>query len=261
VKKKDYRHISLDAFRWRSVDFSCLSFKHRSLLVVLECLADKAGVVEWDLSKIYEVAGSGVQFTRLDINALGSDNAVWLDDNCHILLSRFMKFQYGTLSRASPAHIGVWSDIAKWWGVPDDKFQTEPFLEFFAKKLIARHAPAIKGEDRGPIETQVWKIESLAAIESAKRVPIPDSLPLSIQQAIASMFKWREGIAARCRNKTDAAKFEWDAEKASEDIRQISVMLIKYTEESVETQIRNMQRANSTYLSPPLPTKFNLIKS
>lgn len=243
------------------MDFSCLSFKHRSLLVVLECLADKAGVVEWDLGKIHEVAGAGVQFTRLDINALGSDNAVWLDDNCHILLSRFMKFQYGTLSRASPAHIGVWSDIARWWGVPDDKFQTEPFLEFFSKKLIARHAPAIKGEDRGPIETQAWKIESLAAIEAAKKVPIPNDLPLSIQQAIASMFKWRETIASRCRNKTDAFKFEWDAEKASEDIRQTRAMLNKYTEESVETQLRNMPRANSAYLSPPLPTKFNLLRS
>lgn len=257
---KEHRHISLDTYRWRNPDFANLSFKHRSLMIVLECLADRAGVVEWDLGKFYEVSGKGVQFTRLDIDALGADNAVWLDDNYHILLSRFMKFQYKTLSRRSPAHVGVWSDIARWWGVPKDKYAQEPFMEFFAERMIHRHAPEIKNEEHGALETQPWKIDSLASIKRAQLVDIPESLPDAIRDALDVMFKWREKIAARCRTKTDYHKFEWDEDKVEADIRQIKSMLLKYTEESVEAQIRNMPRTNNTYLSPPLNIKNNLLK-
>ena len=248
----------LDANRWRDPDFSSLSFKHRALLIALECLADKAGVVDWNLDKIHAVVGDGPEITRLDIHSMGADHVVWMPDGCAVLLSQFMKSQYGTLSRKCPAHSPVWQAIKKWWGERESIHHQEPFKAFFAEKLITRHGPLIKDEDQGG-EVPAWKIRALEDAELVKAVVIPEALPQCVYCAVKDMFAWRQRMVDRARIRTEGEKWTWTKEQAEHDIEQISSMLRTYTPESVEAQIRNMIRGTSLYLNPPKPFRSNLL--
>ena len=250
----------MNANRWRDTDFAALSFKHRACLMALECLADKAGVVEWDLDKIHEVLGDGVDFSRLDVKEMGADHVVWMDGGGQIMLSQFMKTQCcGTLSRKAPPHKPVWQAISKWWGVRNSKTEPELFLEFFASKSIFRHAPKIKGEDHSQEGDSIWKPRMLMELEEAGKVTVPDSLPASVYEAMAKIFAWRQRMALRCRLRTEAEKWTWTREQAELDIEQVQKMLKKFTTESVETQLNNMIRVTSPYLNPPPLWKCNLL--
>lgn len=248
----------LDANRWRDVDFACLSFRHRSFLIVLECLADKAGVVDWELEKINEVAGDGADFNRLDVKQLGSDNAVWMPGGTCVLLSQFMKNQYGRLSRSCPAHKQVWQAIIKWWGRPESKHDREPFLEFFAEKNITRHAPLIKDEDQG-LDEPVWKTRLKEEAQKAQTIEIPGTLPLCVFDAMRDCFDWRVRMAMRSRIRTEGERWTWTYEQAEQDIKQVQNMLKRFTPESVEIQIRNMMRSTKPYLNNPPPYNSNLL--
>lgn len=240
------------------MDFACLSFRHRAFLIVLECLADKAGVVDWELEKINEVAGDGADFSRLDVKQLGIDNAIWMPGGTSILLSRFMKGQYGTLSRHCPAHDTVWQAIAKWWGVPAHPHDQEPFVAFFSEKMIFRHAPNIKDEDQG-LDEPVWKTRLKEEVAEAKKIEIPNSLPMCIVEALRDCFDWRVRMALRSRIRTEGEKWTWTPEQADQDIKQVQSMLKRFTPEAVEVQLRNMIRSTKPYLNNPNLYDSNLL--
>lgn len=228
--------------------------------MALECLADKAGVVEWDLGKIHEVLGDGVDFSRLDVKEMGADHVVWLDGGGQIMLSQFMKTQCcGTLSRKAPPHKPIWQAISKWWGIRHSNTEPELFLEFFADKSIFRHAPKIKGEDHSEDGESVWKSRMLVELEEAGKITIPDSLPASVYEALSKIFAWRQRMALRCRLRTEAEKWTWTKEQAELDIEQIQKMLKKFTPESIELQLNNMIRATKPYLNTPPNWKSNLL--
>ena len=248
----------LDANRWRDQDFACLSFRHRAFLIVLECLADKAGVVDWELEKINDVAGDGADFSRVDVKQLGSDNAIWMPGGTAILLSQFMQKQYGVLSRHCPAHKQVWHAIVKWWGAPTHPHEQEPFIAFFSEKQIFRHAPKIKDEDQG-LDEPPWKTQLKAEATAAKKVEIPTSLPMCIVEALQDCFDWRVRMALRSRIRTEGDKWAWTPEQAEQDIKQVQSMLRKFTSESVEVQLRNMIRSNKPYLNNPQLYDSNLL--
>lgn len=226
----------------------------------LECLADKAGVVEWDLDKIHEVLGDGVEFSRLDVKAMGSDHVVWMDGGCQILLSQYMKTQCcGTLSRKAPPHKPVWDAIAKWWGIGNPRNGPEPFLEFFASKSIFRHAPKIKGEDHSELGETVWRARALADLEEVDKVVIPKSLPACVYEALSNVFAWRKRMVLRSRLRIEIEAWTWTKEQAELDIEAVQKMLKVFTPESVETQLNNMIRATNRYLNPPLRVGSNLL--
>jgi len=248
----------LDANRWRDQDFACLSFRHRAFLIVLECLADKAGVVDWELEKINGVAGDGADFTRLDVKQLGIDNAVWMPGGTAVLLSRFMQGQYGIISRRCPAHDQVFQAIVKWWGKPTHLYEQEPFVAFFAEKSISRHAPRIKDEDQG-LDEPPWKTQLKADVAAARRIEIPESLPVCVSNAIQDCFDWRIRMALRSRIRTEGEKWTWTPEQAEQDIKQVQSMLRRFTPEAVEVQLRNMIRTNRPYLNNPQLYDSNLL--
>lgn len=228
--------------------------------MALECLADKAGVVDWDLDKIHDVLGDGVEFNRLDVKAMGADHVVWMDGGCQILLSQYMKTQCcGTLSRKAPPHKPVWDAIAKWWGVSQSKNSPEPFLEFFASKSIFRHAPKIKGEDHSELGESIWKTRALADLEEVDKIVIPESLPVCVYEALTKVFAWRKRMVLRSRLRTESEKWTWTKEQAELDIEEVQKMLKIFTPESVESQLTNMIRATTPYLNPPKKWDCNLL--
>lgn len=240
------------------MDFAALSFKHRALLIALECLADEAGVVDWNLPKIQEVAGDGIDISRVDINKMGADHAVWMPDGGAILLSQFMKMQYGTLSRHCPAHSNVWKTIEKWWGSRPSIHDPEPFVDFFASKLISRHAPPIKNEAQGDHEPY-WKTRSIIELAEVRQVVIPESLPSGVYKAMNGVFKWRERMIERARITSEGEKWMWTKDQADQMIDRVKSMLLKYTPESVQTQLENMSSVPTAYLMPPKDFKCNLL--
>lgn len=227
--------------------------------MALECLADKAGVVDWDLDKIHEILGDGVDFSRLDVKEMGADHVVWMDGGCQLLLSQFMKTQCcGTLSRKAPPHKPVWQAITKWWGIREKEDDPEPFIAFFSKKNIFRHAPRIKHEDHGHHE-ELWKIRMLEELEVAETVKIPDTLPVCVFKALTKAFHWRKNMALRCRIRTESVQWTWTQEQAELMIEMVQKFSTKFTPESIELQLNNLILGSSAYLNPPPMWKSNLL--
>jgi len=227
--------------------------------MALECLADKAGVVDWDLDKIHEVLGDGVEFNRLDVKAMGPDHVVWMDGGCQLMLSQFMKNQCcGTLSRKAPPHKPIWQAIAKWWGQPEKADDPEPFLAFFSRKCIFRHAPRIKHEDHGHHE-ELWKIRMLEELAVAETVKIPETLPVCVFESLTKVFNWRKNMALRCRLRTESVQWTWTKEQAELMIEMVVKFVSRFTQESIELQLNNLILGTSAYLNPPPMWKSNLL--
>ncbi len=241
--------IRLNTLRWQDGDYTHLSHKHRWLLVCLECLADRAGVVEWDLDRLHLLAGSGVNYSRLDITALGSDYAVWMPDNYHILLSQYMQFQHVKLSRRCPAHHAIFDLIEKWWGKAE-KGQREPYMEFMAQKTITRHAPTFMEEDQGNGEP-AWKVQLKERVAESKGESMPDDIPAGIALELQNYFDWRCDLAVRAITKTDGMKHDWSASHVRDEIRRIRDWMNKFPTERIAQQLSLAKRENRLSFYPP----------
>lgn len=256
---KTTKNILLDTNRWREMDFNHLPSRHRYFLIVLECLADKAGVVPWDLERINEVAGDGADFNRVDANKVGRDNLVWMDGGVELLLTQYMQRQYGKLSRNCRPHIQVWQAIEKHWGLAKNPSEREPFIKWFGEKDILRHAPTIKDEDQGIGEVPAWKNRITEEVKRVEEVKIPPNMPKIVYDAVTDLFAWRQEMAMKSITQSEGHKWSWTKFQADQDIQQIQRMLLTYTPEAIEENIRNSIRANSLYLNKPRNFKCNLL--
>ena len=240
------------------MDFGSLPSRHRYFLIVLECLADKAGVVPWDLERINEVAGDGSDFNRVDVHKLGRDNAVWMDGGVSLLLTQYMKRQYFKLSRKCRPHIQVWQAIERHWGASQPSEQ-EPFIAWFSEKGILRHAPPILDEDQGIGDVPGWKKRIIEELSLISEVSIPKIWPKIVHDAVADMFGWRHDMAMKSITQSEGHKWSWTKRQAYQDVEQIQRMLAIYTPEAIEETIRNLIRSNSPYLNRPRDFKCNLL--
>jgi hypothetical protein len=256
---KPAKNILLDTNRWREMDFGQLPSRHRYFLIVLECLADKAGVVPWDLERINEVAGDGADFNRVDVHKLGRDNAVWMDGGVSLLLSQYMKRQYSQLSRDCRPHIQVWQAIERHWGRPKEPSEPEPFIAWFEERGIRRHAPPIKNEDQGIGDVPGWKKRIIEELGQLDELSIPKSIPKIVYDAMTDLFEWRREVAMKSITQSEGHKWSWTKRQANQDIDQIQRMLKTYTPEAIEENIRNSIRTNSLYLNKPKDFKCNLL--
>lgn len=229
--------IFFDTSRW-TVDLAKLSFRHKTLLILLESLADPAGVVIWAQDTIEGLAGE--KFLESDVDALGY-RAIWLDRS-KILLPSYMKNQFGTLSRTAPPHKKVWKALREHWGECGDLLE-EPFVTRWTELGIDEWIPPI-GTERVGNQTPEWYIKLMERANGASACIIPRDFPESIKERISEFFAYRFRKAKQALNTMNADQWDWSINHAKVVVNETRRRLGKHTEQAVYDSFTNCMGNN-----------------
>lgn len=245
-----------DTLHWRNL--GDMSFRHKAFLLVLESVADPAGVVIWNPAEFEGLTGE--RFHKADIAALGDSHAVWMDRD-RILLPGFMRFQYGTLSRRSPAHVKVWRALREHWPADvegeggEDEDDLDPHdVDFSAvarawKALgVLSFLPDVQNE-RHPGHEPVWYRDAVLRADAACSSQSYedgqlDGIPISVMEPLMQFFRYRQEKVVAALSKSDAIKWEWTTTQADAVINWTKDMLEECSERQVATALRRAVASN-----------------
>jgi len=241
-------NIHFDTERWTR-DLAKLSFRHKTLMILLESLADPSGVVVWAQDTIEGLAGE--KFLESDVDALGY-RIVWLDRS-KILLPSYMKTQYKTLSRSSPAHRRVWKCLRQHWGERGDLIE-EPFVTDWKARGIDDWLPAI-GNERIGKQTPEWYLKLMERAKGASQCYIPKEFPEVIKERLLEFFAYRFRKAEQTLNVETSERWDWSINHARTIVNETKRQLTRHTETAIAKAITSAMSCN--YRAPIEPrSKF-----
>lgn len=183
-----------------------VSLTNKALYLMLWSKANDIGIAKWNLTEIRGLAG--FDFHTSDLNSLG-DRVKKISDS-EVLLTRYLKLQWGRLSRKSPGQTNVWRLLHEKWGEQRKDF-SEPFLDKWKEWGILEYAPKIVEEYHGDGHKPDWLLEHQAALEKVRKVSNPPAKwPDAVKTEVVSYCEYREALAERQRSFSGCKEFRWD---------------------------------------------------
>lgn len=222
-----------------------MSFKLKALLFLLQCKADRVGVVLWN-QKAFEGLAGGENFPKSDLDALGK-RVVWVDHE-RLLLPHFLAFQYGCLSRRSKAHACLFDALNQHFPREGDEVG-EPFVNWWVKKGIGHLLPEIVDEIHAG-QTAVWERELKKSVEDSRKWK-PSGMDEEVISALEEYYAMRCRMALRVTTKQDAAYWHWGREQAASVASLAKKWLKEHKPAAVALRIINAANGNRKDIYPP----------
>lgn len=192
-----------------------LSTVNKLVYIILITKANPIGIVHFNPTEIAALASVN-KYHFSDLRVFG-DRVVELGGN-EILLTRYMREQWKTLSRNCPPHKTVFNLLWQRWGARRAD-GSEPFLDEWESLKIRKYAPLIAGEYHGEGDKIPEHLVEAREItkDTIEKMVIPAKWPDSVKSAIKAYCVFRDDKVMECRGVSDAK--DWKFTKA--DARQV----------------------------------------
>lgn len=238
-------------------EMSDLSTVNKLVYIILITKANPIGIVNFNPVEIAALA-SVDKYHFSDLRVFG-DRIVDLGGG-EILLTRYLREQWGRLSRKCPPHKTVFNLLWQRWGtrLADG---SEPFLAEWKRLGIAKYAPLIAGEYHGESEKLPdYLVEAREATKDAiAKTSIPSKWPEAVKSAAKAYFDFRDEKIMQCRGVSDSKEWTLTFQDAKQVIRLIQSWIDGGAlPHAIDSAITNAVLGKfKGFFAPKLPSKIS----